>query len=258
MTSSDLAQKPFYCREWVFQKLLHCFDQRSNWKTCGVLLIGGAGCGKTSLCCEIVHPSGRQQRALNRRLLAYHFCQAQNINTLSVTHFILSLISQLSDSLPKSYKERLKSDPAIQESLSPINIVKDADDAFKKAVVFPLIDLELPKHTMFLLVDSVDEGLCSNDRSDPKFKNNSSKTITELLATHHHLFPQWLMLICTTRRQNKNVARMFSGFRKICIDDLRKSQVCILIFLLVIFIIQLYVIFSLICYLFFYLIFIHR
>ncbi|XP_026821201.1 ankyrin repeat domain-containing protein 50-like [Rhopalosiphum maidis] len=225
MTSSDLAQKPFYCREWVFQKLLHCFDQRSNWKTCGALLVGGAGCGKTSLCCEIVHPSGRLQRALNRRLLAYHFCQAQNINTLSVTHFIQSLVSQLSDSLPKSYKERLKSDPAIQESLSPINLVKDADDAFKKAVVFPLIDLELPKHTMFLLVDSVDEGLCTNDRSDPKFKNNSSKTITELLASHHHLFPQWLMLICTTRRQNKNIARMFSGFRKICIDDLRKSQV---------------------------------
>lgn len=227
MTSSDLAQKPFYCREWVFQKLLHCFDQRSNWKTCGALVVSGAGCGKTALCCEIVRPTGRQQRALNRRLLAYHFCQAQNINTLSVTHFIQSLISQLSESLPKSYKERLKSDSLIQEALLPINIVKDPDDTFKKAVVFPLLDLELPKHTMFLLIDSVDEGLCTNDRSDIKLKNNSSKTITELLATHHHLFPQWLMLICTTRRQNKNVARMFSGFRKICLDDLRKSQVCI-------------------------------
>lgn len=227
MTSSDLFQKPFYCREWVFQKLLHCFDQRSNWKTCGVLLVGGAGCGKTALCCEIVKPTGRQQQqhALNRRLLAYHFCQAQNINTLSVTHFIQSLVSQLSESLPKSYNKRLKSDPKIQEPLLPINLVKDADDAFKKAIIFPLLDLETPKHTMFLLVDSVDEGLCTNERSDPKSKNNSSRTITELLATHHHLFPQWLMLICTTRRQNKNVARMFSGFRKICLDDLRKSQV---------------------------------
>lgn len=227
MTSSNLAQKPFYCREWVFQKLLHCFDQRSNWKTCGALLVGGAGCGKTALCCEIINPTGKQQRALNRRLLAYHFCQAQNIDTLSVTHFIKSLVQQLSDSLPKPYKERLKSDTEIQKSLSPINIAKDPDDAFKKAIIFPLLDLELPKHTMFLLVDSIDEGFCTNDKSDPKSKNNS-KTITELLATHYHLFPQWLMLICTTRRQNKNVARMFSGFRKICLDDLRKSQVCVI------------------------------
>lgn len=232
MSSSGLSQKPFYCREWVFQKLLHCFDQKSTWKTCGTLIVGGAGCGKTALCCEIVDPTSRQTRFLSKRLLAYHFCQAQNINTLSVTHFIQSLVQQLTGTLPKSYTEKLKSDPALQESLSPINIVKDPDDAFKKAVVFPLLDLELPKHTMFLLVDSVDEGLYTNDRSELKLKNNSSKTITELLATHYHLFPQWLMLVCTTRRQNKNVARMFSGFRKICIDDLRKSQVLMFYFIL--------------------------
>ncbi|XP_050528543.1 ankyrin repeat domain-containing protein 50-like isoform X2 [Daktulosphaira vitifoliae] len=225
MTSCDLAHKRFYCREWVFQKLLHCFDQRNTWKTCGALLVGGAGCGKTAICCEIVWPSSRQQKTLNKRLLAYHFCQAQDVNTLSVTHFIQSLVSQLSNSLPKSYKERLKNDLIIQEALLPINMVKDADDTFKKAIIFPLLELELPKHTMFLLIDSIDEGLCMNERSDLQLKSSISNTITELLASHHHLFPQWLMLICTTRRQNKNISRMFSGFRKISIDDLRKSQV---------------------------------
>lgn len=52
-----------------------------------------------------------------------------------------------------------------------------------------------------------------------------SRTIAELLASHHHLFPQWLLLVCTARRQSKSISRMFTGFRKISLDDLRKSQV---------------------------------
>lgn len=59
---------------------------------------------------------------------------------------------------------------------------------------------------------------------DIKFRTGS-KTIAELLANHHHLFPQWLLLVCTARRQSKNISRMFTGFRKLSLDDLRKSHV---------------------------------
>ncbi|XP_056145493.1 ankyrin repeat domain-containing protein 50 [Lampris incognitus] len=36
------------------------------------------------------------------------------------------------------------------------------------------------------------------------------------------LLPSWLLLVCSARRQNKAVCKMFSGFRKLCLDDLRK------------------------------------
>lgn len=72
-------RRKFYCREWAFQKLAHCLEQRPASKTCGAFIVGGPGSGKTSFCSEIVWPGNgdcnRQQRALRRRLLAYHFCQ---------------------------------------------------------------------------------------------------------------------------------------------------------------------------------------
>lgn len=33
------------------------------------------------------------------------------------------------------------------------------------------------------------------------------------------------MLVCTARKQSKSIAKMFTGFRKLSLDDLRKSQV---------------------------------
>lgn len=61
--------------------------------------------------------------------------------------------------------------------------------------------------------------------SENEDEDEVSKTIAELLANHHNLFPQWLLLVCTARRQSKAISRMFTGFRKISLDDLRKSQV---------------------------------
>jgi hypothetical protein len=68
-------------------------------------------------------------------------------------------------------------------------------------------------------------GRDSKRDSENEDEEEVSRTIAELLASHHHLFPQWLLLVCTARRQSKTVLRMFTGFRKIALDDLRKSQV---------------------------------
>ncbi|CAI9535362.1 unnamed protein product, partial [Staurois parvus] len=55
--------------------------------------------------------------------------------------------------------------------------------------------------------------------------SESSCTIAELLANHHELLPPWLLLVCTARRQNKTITRMFTGFRRLCLDDLRKAHI---------------------------------
>ncbi|XP_049824316.1 ankyrin repeat domain-containing protein 50 isoform X2 [Aethina tumida] len=317
MTSSD-DKKKFYCRDWAFQKLSHCLDQRTISKTCGVLLLGGSGCGKTTFCSELAWPStgpsGRQQRALNRRLLCYHFLQGHNEKSLSLSEFVRSLVTQILNHSTESHKERsirrklaqntarsevtspktdepknisyegnlsencvqeslysnvnaeqllsptleskksdnasvmqnlpvnprttiadaylekLKLDPEIQIALRAKNIELNPDDCLKRALLFPLLEIDPPKQSLFILIDSIDEHsfVYSNStltRSKPRERSSQSKTIAELLANHHHLLPQWLLLVCTAKKQSKSIAKMFTGFRKLSLDDLRKSQV---------------------------------
>ncbi|KAJ9584058.1 hypothetical protein L9F63_021595 [Diploptera punctata] len=262
MAASLLEGKRFFCREWAFSKLAHSLEQRPVSKTCGTMVVGGPGTGKTALCCEIVWPKQgsayRQQRSLNRRLLAYHFCQAHDASTLSVSVFVRSLVSQLlakcsppiteedgtilqspssphiqkSFSTAESYAEKVRNDPEILAALRPEALDRDPDEALKRAVLFPLLEIEPPKQCLFLLVDSIDEaqmlnmsGSLTASSSSRRGSVGTSRTIAELLANHHHLFPQWLVLVCTARRQSKTVSRMFTGFRKISLDDLRKTQV---------------------------------
>lgn len=340
-------KKKFYCREWAFQKLSLCLDQRPVSKTCGALLLGGPGCGKTTFCAELCWPSqgpaARQQRALNRRLLGYHFLSAQNERSLSLSEFIRGVVTQIlnhstesqrersirrrlaaeslrlknletrseqdtsiesptkalddlslggaSSDYPMSptskkfkdpetfssktkysdeaqalysnlgsrnsdtehllspqsrdrrtpqenasfgappiptlpvnprtliadaYLEKLKSDPEIQLALRSKNIEANPDDCLKRALLFPLLEIDPPKSSLFLLIDSIDEYsfVYSNStltRPKPKERSTQSRTIAELLANHHHLFPQWLLLVCTARKQSRSIAKMFTG-----------------------------------------------
>jgi len=308
MAAPVIEKKRFFCREWAFTKLSHCLEQRPQSKTCGALIVGGPGSGKTALCAELAWPSSgasaRHQRSLNRRLLARHFCQARSEASLSPAQFVRSLVAQLlqassdgsqhrasstpispatsanaattavtstmltatttattttttmamampttttpttttttivatappltsREAVAEAYAEKLRTDPEIQAALQPDVLDRDPDDALKKALLFPLLEVEPPKNCLFLLVDSIDEGQTLNPpqtgtRDSRRENDNVSRTIAELLANHHHLFPQWLLLVCTARRQSKTISRMFTGFRKISLDDLRKSQV---------------------------------
>ncbi|EFN90180.1 Ankyrin repeat domain-containing protein 50 [Harpegnathos saltator] len=290
MDAPVIEKKRFFCREWAFMKLSHCLEQRPASKTCGTLIVGGPGSGKTAFCAELAWPSNnasaRHQRSLNRRLLARHFCQTRSEASLSPAQFVRSLVAQLlqtsserirhsssisssptifttevtnitmsetittttmtvttpvttsstttvlssKEAVAEAYVEKLKTDPEIQAALQPKVLDRDPDDALKKALLFPLLEIEPPKNSLFLLVDSIDEGQTLNSlqtgtRDSRRENDHVSRTIAELLANHHHLFPQWLLLVCTARRQSKTISRMFTGFRKISLDDLRKSQI---------------------------------
>ncbi|XP_002734762.1 uncharacterized protein LOC100369716 [Saccoglossus kowalevskii] len=220
-----LEGKRFYCREWAFQKLFHCLESRPTSKTCGTLIMGGPGSGKTALSAEIVWSTSNhgKQRTLSRRVLGFHFCQAHDNETLSVSTFILGLVAQLSRSnLLHGYEDKIR-DPSVQAVLEPSECGRNPDEAFKKGVLLPLLALSPPQRYCFILVDSIDEGYV--EPSGSRSAGGGSRTIAELLANNHELFPPWLLLVCTARRQSKNVTRMFTGFRKISLDDLRKSHV---------------------------------
>ncbi|KAJ2943423.1 hypothetical protein O0L34_g12231 [Tuta absoluta] len=110
-----MDKRRFFCREWAFQKIAHCLEQRPVSKTCGALILGDAGSGKTALCQELSSPQqtpqARQQRALNRRLLARHFLQSNTESSLRPDEFIRSLAMQiLSHGLAKLGSSERKSD----------------------------------------------------------------------------------------------------------------------------------------------------
>ncbi|XP_078118523.1 uncharacterized protein ankrd50l isoform X2 [Sander vitreus] len=83
-------------------------------------------------------------------------------------------------------------------------------------VLGPLLDLPPPTQTLMVLVDSLDVGYGAGEG------NGNSGSIAQLLAPNQHLLPSWLLLVCSVRRHNKAVSKMFSGFRRLCLDDLRK------------------------------------
>lgn len=223
MAQCLLKKKKFFCREWTFSKINHCLENRPTSKTCGALIMGGPGCGKSAVCAELTWPTASQgkQCLLNQRLIAWHFCQAHDIESLSIATFITELVKQLSESKLITGYVDLISDPDIQRLLNPVECERNPDLVFQQAVLEPLQMLEKPERTVFMIVDSIDECYlqCLGE------KNGVSRTIAELLANHHHRIPSWLLLVCSARKQSKSVTRMFTGFRKISLDDLRKSHV---------------------------------
>lgn len=235
-TDCGVPGRRFLCREWAWAKLWACLEQRPAAKTCGALLVGGPGTGKTALCTELVTPTashGRHASALQARLLAHHFCHAHNAASLSVGCFVQSLVEQLAESpLLAGYDAKVQA-ADVRSALEPCALHANPDEALKRAVLFPLLELDPPDRTLLLVVDSIDEtDLQPPSTAAPRDANladanNSgpSRSIAELLATHHHLLPQWLLLVVTARRTSRSVIRQFAGFRKVALDDLRRGHV---------------------------------
>uniref|UniRef100_A0A182ND28 ANK_REP_REGION domain-containing protein n=1 Tax=Anopheles dirus TaxID=7168 RepID=A0A182ND28_9DIPT len=126
------------------------------------------------------------------------------------------------------YYEMLLSNPDIFESLTVDSIEKNPDDCFKKAILFPLLELCPPKSALLLLIDSIDENYIQDGNLISTLKGkqvSKSRNIAELLSNHIHLMPKWLFMVCTAKKQNKNITKLFTGFKKLTLDDLRKSHV---------------------------------
>lgn len=127
------------------------------------------------------------------------------------------------------YYTILSQNPEILDSLNAESIEKNPDECFKKAILFPFLELQPPKSALLFIVDSIDEHyLNAEENLMSTLKGNAtnrSRTIAELLANNFHLMPKWVFLVCTAKRQNRHIVKKFTGFRKIALDDLRKSHV---------------------------------
>lgn len=76
-------------------------------------------------------------------------------------------------------------------------------------MLLPLLGMKPPSQSLYLLVDSVDEGcnVMEGEQTSPGL----SGTVAELLAGHHEFFPPWLLLLCSARKQSRAVTKMFTG-----------------------------------------------
>ncbi|KAK3752598.1 hypothetical protein QZH41_018794, partial [Actinostola sp. cb2023] len=229
MTTRSRAGRSFYCREWVYEKIQTCLERRKQHddiktKVKGAFIVGGPGSGKTTLLSELVSPSTKDGslNELSGKVVAYHFCEAHRYSSVSVSEFIRSLAEQLSNAEPlSSYREKFN-DPQIQDALRLDYCAKNPDVSFKEGILLPLNSITPPEDVFVVVVDSIDESFLHSFDSGVFA---GSRTIAELLAAHHELLPSWLFLVVSARKQSKTVIKMFTGFRKLTLDDLRKAYV---------------------------------
>lgn len=86
---------------------------------------------------------------------------------------------------------------------------------FFRAVLEPLLSLTPPAHSVFIVVDSLDSGYCggngAGEGSISGAAATQSSSIAELLLKYIQLLPPWILLVCSARRQNKAICKIFSG-----------------------------------------------
>lgn len=143
-------------------------------------------------------------RNLGSRVVAYHFCQADNNATCLVPEFVHSLAAQLCQA-PQlaAYRELLLSEPRYQAILSQKECVLNPSNALVKGILEPLIALhqvgKLGNDICVLVVDSLNEA----EFHRPDYGD----TVASFLVKHIYHFPQWLRVIVTVRTALQEITK---------------------------------------------------
>jgi ankyrin repeat protein len=185
----------FIGREWVFAKIDKTLDIRNQVciNSSVTAIFGCAGSGKTFL---IKHMT--QIQRFKDKLLAVFDCDEKT----QTNHFIACIETQIKDKLNIENCINNQNDDEIITS----------DDIFRNSILFPLLEAKnvSAEQRYIIVIDSID----------------TNGDICHLIANHIHLLPKWLHLIISARpKRRRAFTKMFSGSRKIVIDDMRKLNV---------------------------------
>ncbi|XP_058484843.1 protein TANC1-like isoform X2 [Solea solea] len=135
-------------------------------------------------------------RCLAAKVVAYHFCQADNTYTCLVPEFVHSVAALLARAPQLSpYREVLVQEPHLQNALSLRSCVQDPIAAFRKGILEPIASLRkerrLPEDDYIILVDSLNEA----EFHKPDYGDTIATFITKIISK----FPVWLKLVVTVR-----------------------------------------------------------
>ncbi|XP_019335791.1 protein TANC1 isoform X1 [Alligator mississippiensis] len=164
---------------------------------------------------EHQNQTGDSVRRLASKVVAYHYCQADNTYTCLVPEFVHSIAALLCRSHQlMAYRDLLIKEPHLQSMLSLRSCVQDPVAAFKRGVLEPLANLrkeqKIPEEEYIILID----GLNDAEFHKPDYGDTLSSFITNIIFK----FPSWLKLIVTVRTNFQEIASLLPFF-KISLDN---------------------------------------
>uniref|UniRef100_A0A671K563 Protein TANC1-like n=1 Tax=Sinocyclocheilus anshuiensis TaxID=1608454 RepID=A0A671K563_9TELE len=165
------------------------------------------------------HREGAVKR-LASKVVAYHYCQADNTYTCLVPELVHS-VSALLCRAPRlnAYRELLLRETHLQSLLSLRSCVQDPAAAFRKGVLEPLTLLrkerKIPEEDYIILVDGLNEA----EYHKPDYGDTIATFITKIISK----FPIWLKLIVTIRVNVVEVTSLLP-FPIIFLDDFHNNK----------------------------------
>ncbi|XP_012600707.2 protein TANC1 isoform X3 [Microcebus murinus] len=171
----------------------------------------GAGSGTP----ENQRPREDAVKYLASKVVAYHYCQADNTYTCLVPEFVHSIAALLCRSHQlAAYRDLLIKEPQLQSMLSLRSCVQDPVAAFKRGVLEPLTSLrneqKIPEEEYIILIDGLNEA----EFHKPDYGDTLSSFITKIISK----FPAWLKLIVTVRANFQEIISALP-FVKLSLDD---------------------------------------
>ncbi|XP_076032588.1 zinc-RING finger and ankyrin repeat domain-containing protein rolling pebbles isoform X3 [Oratosquilla oratoria] len=231
----------FIGRAWLFREIEATLLSEAPTNR-GIVITGSVGSGKTAAILQLVEYScfGRKReesiyqdpysknvptygrlgvptdgiRSLAGRVVAYHFCQADNSPTCLVPDFVHSIAAQLCQAPQlQSYRDLLLAEPQTQSLLAMAACIVDPSAALIKGILEPLHNLRrLGKVGSDPLVVVVD-GLCEAEYHRP----DHADTLASFLAKHAVKLPPFLKLVVTVRSQLAELTRLLP-FHRVTLD----------------------------------------
>lgn len=157
---------------------------------------------------------------LASKVVAYHYCQADNTYTCLVPEFVHSIAALLCRSHQlAAYRDLLIREPQLQSMLNLRSCVQDPVAAFKRGILEPLTNLrneqKIPEEEFIILIDGLNEA----EFHKPDYGDTLSSFITKIIPK----FPTWLKLIVTVRANFQEIISALP-FVKLSLDDFPDNQ----------------------------------
>ncbi|TRY66204.1 hypothetical protein DNTS_028314 [Danionella cerebrum] len=162
--------------------------------------------------------SGSVSTSLTRlasKVVAYHFCQADNAYTCLVPEFVHSVSALLCRSpMLSAYRELLVRERTLQSMLSLRSCVQDPTAALRRGVLEPLSSLrrekKIPEEDLIILIDGLNEA----EFHKPDYGDTVSSFLTKIIPK----LPPWIKLIVTVRTRLQEITSPLP-FSQISLDD---------------------------------------
>ncbi|XP_019723722.1 protein TANC1 isoform X2 [Hippocampus comes] len=178
---------------------------------------------RTNSCPGTPEMQRRREEAVKRlaaKVVAYHYCQADNTYTCLVPEFVHSIAALLCRAHQlNSYRELLLKEPHLQSMLSLRSCVQDPTAAFRRGVLEPLANLrkerKIPEENFIILIDGLNEA----EFHKPDYGDTIASFITKIITK----FPPWLKLVVTVRVSLLEITGLLP-FSKISLDDFSDNK----------------------------------